>query len=423
MAYPSNTLDRVPKSSVFAIVIVLVFLIIKRSAAYMGFPPLWGGEITIIVFSCLFLRRKTISAFIDTQIGLVVFLFILLPIPYILYEINNASIKYIEHASVCYYAIFLFFGYAAIDSRRTNDFFIKIIYWGILFSTLHYIIANIIPLREITPKINGVSILGHNDSGYIHYVFGFAYCVIYFHTIKPVKLFVLLTVVIIAYLIHFQRAPILGFCGCAVILWVFRAIWHRRIMAWQYLLLLLFLGTIISLGVILNIYVPSFGIVEKVQNQKKLVISIFDESAGLEAKEGTKQHRLDMWKEVYEETAKKDLIFGQGFKEVLTSASFRHPHNSFLTIFGRVGLLGLSLALVIYIIFPGFVLSKINRATDAELKKSLLLFACFVPAFLSGALFGPTLESPYSALVCNFMYGVMLRVYCLSKGNAQYAWH
>jgi len=391
----------------------------------MGLPPLWGGEITIIMFGCLFLRRKTIASFLNTKLGFPVFMLILLPLPYILIDYQHAGIKCFEYASICYYAVFIFFGYASITSIDTSDKFIKIVYWGILLSILHFLISRVVPLQQITPSINGVSLLGHNDSGYIYYTFGLAYCIIYFNQIKKLKLIILLCSLVLAYIVHFERGPILGFTGCLLVLCMNVKVWYEKMSIGKISIIFVSIFLLVIIGVFISTHAPDLGLVSKIKQQKNLALSIFglSDNPNLRIQDGTREHRLEMWHDIYIDTIRKDFFFGQGFSEVLVEGAIRHPHNSFITFFGRIGTLGLSLAIYIYCFFPVFVFFHIRDIESQIMKKRLLLFLCFVPAFLSAALFGPTLEAPYSALVCNFMYGVMLRVYCLSKGNAQYAWH
>ena len=113
--------------------------------------------------------------------------------------------------------------------KKTQEFFIRIIYFGIVLNSLHFILAKIIPLQEITPKVNEVAILGHNDSCYIYYSFGLAYALIFGSRLGFHRQLMLWAAIIISYLIHFERAPVLGFLAVATILLFHRNIWYRGI--------------------------------------------------------------------------------------------------------------------------------------------------------------------------------------------------
>jgi O-antigen ligase len=407
----SNKRHTVTLASFIAVAIVLIFWIIKRSAAYIGVPPLWGGEISLIILCAFFLRWKTVACFLKNTTGVLVLFFVILPIPFVLLGYMESGIQSLEQYSVFYYAVFIFFGYAAIRNEKTQQFFIRIIYFGIVLNSLHFIVAKIIPLQEITPKVNEVAILGHNDSCYIYYSFGLAYALIFGSRLGFHRKLILWVAIAISYLIHFERAPVLGFLVVATILLFHRNVWYRGIDNRRFVTVGIILLLAAVLGGVFASYVPSLGLKEKFGMQKELVLSIFGQSRELKEKDGTREHRLQMWGRVWSDTVQKDAFFGQGFGHELTDADFRHPHNSFVTIFGRLGLLGLFVSIGIYIAFPVIAFMKVNKVANREHQKRLLLYCCFWPAFLSGALFAPTLESPYSALVCNFIFGVFLRNY------------
>jgi len=153
---------------------------------------------------------------------------------------------------------------------------------------------------------------------------------------------------------------------------------------------------------------PNSEFTKKTTLQLDLAISTISRSPNV-VRAGTKEHRLAMWKEVIDDTLKKDPVFGQGVKEPLVDVAFRNPHNSFLSVFGRFGIVGLVLAVIIYFVMPVDNMIILTHTHDTRLQQIMLLYLCFVPSFMGAALFGPTLVSPYSALVCNFVYGAYLR--------------
>ncbi|UCC22052.1 MAG: hypothetical protein JSW23_09635 [Planctomycetota bacterium] len=407
----SDSYRNITLASLIAVGIVLVFWVIKRSAAYIGVPPLWGGEISLIILSAVFLRWKTVAPFLRNTVGLLVLSFIVLPIPFVLLGYTQWGLQALEDYAVFYYAIFIFFGYAAVSNEKTQNFFIRMIYFGIVLNSLHFILARIFPLQEIAPKINDVALLGHNDSCYIYYSFGLAYALIFGSQLKFHSQLILWASIIIPYLIHFERAPILGFSAVVMILLFHRNVWYSGFDNRRFITIMAVLLLIAVLATAVASYVPDLKVKEKFDMQKELVLSIFGWSSELKERDGTREHRLQMWDEVWHDTLEKNLLFGQGFGHELTDVEFRHPHNSFVTILGRLGLLGLFISIGIYIVFPLAALMRLGKLINKQHQRQLLLYCCFWPAFLSGALFSPTLEAPYSALVCNFIFGVFLRNY------------
>jgi O-antigen ligase len=378
--------------------------VLRRSAAYFGIPPLYGGEITIILFAALFLRRDTLGAFCRNPYGLASIIFAILPLPYIIVQFRYAGTESIMYSSVAYYAVFLYFGYSIVSTTEKQKLFIRILYYALLFSNIHFLVSNVIPLKEVSPSINGVSLLGHSDSCYIYYGFGIAYALIFFDELGLTKAIVLLSSSILGHVLSTERGSQLGILGVLLVLVVFRKIWFKYDKRF-FSLLTLFGGSILAAGILI---VPQSAFAKKIGLQLDLFSSIFSNSENV-VRAGTKRHRLEMWNEIIDNTLKEDPALGQGVKGPLIDVAFKHPHNSFITIFGRFGIVGLFLALTIYFVMPAHNMMVLTRTNDPNLQQIMLLYLCFVPAFMGAVLFGPTLESPFSALICNFFYGAFLR--------------
>ena len=97
-----------------AIVLVCLFLVLGRSMAYMGIPPLYGGELTIILFSLFFMRLEKVQSFIKQPIGKICLFYLLISSFYIFVAFSNVGISCMRYSAVSYYAIFIYFGY--VDS-------------------------------------------------------------------------------------------------------------------------------------------------------------------------------------------------------------------------------------------------------------------------------------------------------------------
>lgn len=386
-----------------AVFIVFVFLVMRRSAAYLGIPPLYGGEITIIVFAILYSKRKTIACFVRNPLGFLSFVFVGLSIPYILAEYDDVGIQSVMYASISYYAIFVYFGYAIVHTQNEQQSFIHLFYYAILFSNCHALLGMFLPLREISPLINGAPLLGGGGSSYIYFSLGIGYAILYGQSLGRIKSTVLLLLSTVVYIIGMERGSMLG-----VISVIFLLLWYRKIW-WQYsssffvpaFFILVFSGLI-------SVYCfTNSEFTQNIKSQYDAAMSIVGKS---DFREGTRSHRLQMWEQVITETIREDPWFGQGFRDQLIDADFRlSPHNCFVEIFGYLGLTGLSLAIILYIFFPLLVAVRLKKSRSDCSKSHLLFYLCFVGSFYGAAFFAPTLVSPYSALVCNFVYGAFLR--------------
>jgi hypothetical protein len=409
-----NDLQSSDRGFWIAITIFLLFLVLRRSVAYFGIPPLYGGEITIILFAALFLRRDKLKAFCNNPYGLASLTFTVLPLPYIIVQYRSSGTASIMYSSIAYYAVFWYFGYSIISTIERQNLFISVLYYAILLSNIHFIFSELIPLAEMPPFINGVSLLGHNDSCYIYYGVGIAYALIFSYELGLTKTIVLLSSSILGHVLSTERGSQLGILGVLLILAIFRKIWFRYD-KFSLSSLMLFAGSILAIGIIIA---PKTAPVQKITLQLDLITSIFSRSQNV-VRAGTKQHRLEMWKEVIENTLKKNAVLGQGVKSPLVDVAFRNPHNSFITIFGRFGIVGLLLAIIIYFAMPVHNMILLTHVDDPKLQQTMLLYLCFVPAFMGAALFGPTLASPFSALVCNFIYGASLRCFDIAIQRSQ----
>jgi hypothetical protein len=339
-------------------------------------------------------------------VGFVSFIFVGLSIPYILAEYDDVGIQCIMYASISYYAIFVYFGYAIVHTQNEQQRFIYLFYYAILLSNCHALLGAFIPLREISPLINGIPLLGGGGSSYIYFSLGIGYAIMYGQILGRIKSTVLLILSLVTYIIGMERGSMLG-----VIAVIFLLLWYRKI--WllhtvSRITQMLIIGAVFStLFVILC--APKSLISQKITDQGYLFLSTIGDTPNLEGKSGTKEHRLSMWRQVITETIREDPWFGQGFRDQLIEETFRNPHNSFVSIFGRMGTIGLSIALVIYIIFPFWVAWRLRSFGHGPLNQHLLFYSCFVIAFLSYGLFSTALESPYCSLVVNFIYGAFLR--------------
>jgi O-antigen ligase len=134
---------------------------------------------------------------------------------------------------------------------------------------------------------------------------------------------------------------------------------------------------------------------------------------------GQDEDRLDWYQQVWKDTVvdSRTLMFGQGFGKPLIDYApdgvpVRQPHNSTLGVFGRLGLLGVS----VWLLFHGIVLARLVRLIrkSPELGSDtrdfvVWLFAFYVLAIIL-SLVQPTLEFSHCAIPLYFLLGVGLGI-------------
>lgn len=131
------------------------------------------------------------------------------------------------------------------------------------------------------------------------------------------------------------------------------------------------------------------------------------------------RYRLVWWRNVAQETLTTAPVFGLGFGADITKGFFqeyypttdpdfnpRSPHNIFVTMLGRMGLVGVVLLAAIYAALAGRTLSAARRARgDSTHDYTVTLHAaCWV--VLVCACFGVVLEGPMGAIPFWIMLGL-----------------
>jgi O-antigen ligase len=399
-----------------AIVVVCLFLVLQRSVAYMGFPPLYGGEITIILFSLFFIRVEKFRLFIKNPIGKICILYWLIALVYIYVAYNDVGINCMRYGAVSYYAIFIYFGYTLLDTKAKQKFFIKALYYAISFSIVHTLLCLVTPLYQLSPVINGAHLFGNLDQTAIYNILALPYTIIFWPKLGLKKSLIMGVLGLLSCFIWMNRATLLSIMGMSFLLILFRKIWLKSSVKNIYLFGIGF--TIVSFLFILTFFQNS-TIAKQIQYQGDLFTAIWSDSPNLPGKAGTKQHRLRMWTEIVTETLDSDPLFGQGYRDKLVDVEFFNPHNSFVTFFGRMGFMGLLLVLMIYFGIPIAIAKSLKAIKDKDYQSFLLFYLCFITSCLAVSLTAPTFESPYSALVCNFVFGGALRLYYLSVNKEQ----
>jgi len=132
-------------------------------------------------------------------------------------------------------------------------------------------------------------------------------------------------------------------------------------------------------------------------NLVQFLLSIFDSSISLGDTSGTRSHRLEMWRDIIRSVfdSPGTAIFGYGFEgnvlDIL-GVKFRAPHNGFVTILYRMGLIGL----VLYISFLNGIFKHVKTSVNYLPSKYKSLVAIIFGSFLGDTLTGTMIDSPFT---------------------------
>lgn len=116
---------------------------------------------------------------------------------------------------------------------------------------------------------------------------------------------------------------------------------------------------------------------------------------------GTRSHRIEMWLEIIKIVSSNPLtfLFGMGFKgEILDvlNVSFRAPHNGFISLFYRIGVIGLTFYLSFLFYLLRILREQFNSNKNNKIAAlNVILFGTFIGDILTGTI----LDSPFTQLI------------------------
>lgn len=132
----------------------------------------------------------------------------------------------------------------------------------------------------------------------------------------------------------------------------------------------------------------------------------------------TRTHRIEMWLDIinYNFRSLGSFLFGNGFSgEVgdVLGISFRVPHNGFITVFYRTGIIGL----IIFIALLISLITKFFRYTPNDnFSNSARIFGLtLIGSFLGDCFTGTILDSPFTLFV--FLCNLSLTMAFLNRRN------
>jgi O-antigen ligase len=148
------------------------------------------------------------------------------------------------------------------------------------------------------------------------------------------------------------------------------------------------------------------------------------------------QFRIVWWKTVFDETLRKGPFFGLGFGYDLTSsfmrayyptggedtATTRSPHSVWLTVFGRMGLVGLITFTLITVLMIREAMATARLVARRKVEPFNLAFWTGAIIILGSASFGVVLEGPMGGILFWTFLGLassQLHQYKLSVAEAR----
>ena len=409
------------------------YFILTKGFSYIGFHIgrfyIFISEITIFLslilhnfkFEIVKLFKHVISKWVITWVTLG---FILSMLNIYQYQLLSIARDY----AMVYYSIFILFGYAFYKNYKNLEksfkiigwFFIAHTFWGLFYPLRTVIVA-------ISPKLMGIVPLFNfqQDANSTLFVGGILYFLLVAKQYKWPKLLTLLMVVVqFCLLLIFQVRAV--YVGCFFV-FLFLFIMHKKSLVFKTAVILII---IFGIGFISNFEM------EGRRNRYDIVSarSILEEFASIftPRRSGTATFRLLWWKAIVNNSLNnpKLFFFGRGFGPSLAIGDYfevgeksrkgeefrglaKSPHNIILTIFGRMGAIGLLLWLGFNYVFFRYIVQGImisKRLNEYKICNNLAWIASFVLMVVWASIFGTLLESPFMAIPYFFFMGLGIAI-------------
>lgn len=407
------------------------FVLLNRGFGYIGVSvgpaPLLVGELTIAAALLLLPHGRVLPQFARDPMAAWLALWFLWGGLVLSLQLNALTFDVAKDASIVYYPLFLYFGYVVASFERNRKTILRVL--GLTFLLFLVYIFGFpwdVAIQDASPRVlMDLGLFGHYNTAYVHVLGGALFFVILGPRVFPRLaggICLALGALFLGTLLFVQsRAGVLGAVAC--------------------LGLLLFLGyrgrfVKLSLGLFVLAVLVAFANARGVTLQgwkapatldflSHMVETTFgagtDEyEAGLHA---TRESRFQMWRTAIEPNLASPaaFLFGNGFGDLLVDIELntgwikRSPHNSFVTIFARVGLVGLAIFVGLHQRFLSVVWRAIRRTRlrgRTAQRQTLSFLLVYYTAFTMGALFSVVYDTPYMAAPCYFAMGL---AYCIAR--------
>jgi hypothetical protein len=425
--------------------VLLGYALMGKGFAYLGFPPLFIGEIALLVGVVILLRTGCLVASLTTLPALLLGAAMAWVLVRTLPFVGVYGFDALRDSVIIMYGGFAFIVIALLleDGRRIET---VLRYYGILLASLPAMLVgflltkygmNYIPrLYASTPIVDiGASAVGTHLAGAMVFV------LIGYRKVSP--LWIVVWLATLALVAATNRGATLS---------VIVPVAFAMLMLGRFRLMLTTAVAAVGIFTVLLIvegpvgdYEDPRGSMERPVSAQQIVEnakSIIGQSG--EQTEGTKQWRLRWWEAIVDDTFHGPNFWsGRGFGINLADADgfaegagneqvsrygavrppTRSPHNAHMTVLARAGVPGLVLWALVLVSWFGMLTRSMLMARARGHKEwaSLFLFiGCYVAAILINAMFDVVLEGPMQGIWfwCLFGFGIgSVMIYRVQPGD------
>jgi O-antigen ligase len=400
---------------------MVAFLIIGYFAGNRGFAqlaivrPVFVGELALAILGTLFVLKALLARELPNlrvPLAALISAYLLYALVRFSFDVRQYKFEAVRDLAVVYYAAFFFIAYQ-LGKKSTARAFIE--RYMTVAVVAHAVVAALFTFAPSVLQTNLV-IKGAPlffQKGDLTITFS-AVCIFFVANrnrvfgLRWLRLSLLILLVTCAAL-GIARAAILALICVSVLLWISG---QRRVFAYAAAGVAAALMTVMFITAAGN----SVNDSEQVMLFKEKMASMFDFTGKYKyqtdlgtMKGGNNEFRRAFWKTMIEQTTRTNPIFGLGFgydflpqfESYYARGSWeglRSPHNYFVTVYGRMGVVGLLIfgAIVVLMVRHAFVAAVMVRtrrmaATDFS-------YWCGALVLLISGTFGVVLEGPMGAI-------------------------
>ena len=395
--------------------VLLGYAVLGRGFAYLGLPPLYIGEITLLTGIVIFWRTRCFAGVLTTFPALLLAAtmgwVLLRTLPFI----DSYGIDALRDSVVVMYGGFAFIVTALLleDGRRVN----KIVqYYGafvnIYIPTTPFIFVAGRYIGDSLPEIPGTGVpflqLQPTDLA-VHLAGAAVFALVGFREVTRLWLVFLLAGLAVTGAV--ARGPML-----AEVLPITAAV--LLLGKWRQLTLISMAGLVVFwvayvVEPVFYDYAEASSSIERPISTRQVVDNVMSIAGqGGEQTEGTKEWRLQWWTMIIENTVfgpnfwtgrgfGLNIALADGFGRLHFNPPLRSPHNVEMTMLARAGLPGVVLWLAIVVSWLGMMIQAMRTARrrgETEWAGLFLFLGCYAGSIIINASFDPVLEGPMQGI-------------------------
>jgi len=408
----NNRQGRIPGGLIwFPLLFCLIgYSVLNRGFAYIGYSPFFIGEFTLLFYLLSLNHGIYFPKFLGTNAGKIWFAFFTYNLVIFFISATHGPSESIRNSVIWVYTLFFYIGYyygkKLIDAEAIGRFENIL-----LFISLAMILSNLLyPLNEYLKEAtsflyNGEALLGNAST--VHALFiGFVFYLFFVKKLAFRALWISLGFFTMVIFVQ-SRAAMLGVLAVMIYVFLFDNYRYFLKRAKVALIILVLIGTAyFASGITLKGHRGEASS----SSIKDSIYSIFTESSDASL-QGPREDRLNWWTDVLKRTCSSatTFMFGLGFDEILNdrmdtpSTIIRYPHNSFLSVFGFTGIVGLSL----YLSLAAIIFLKIYKSSRSGNEIPVLRwYPIFAIGYFVSAFFSTVFEAPFHSYVFWVLSGI-----------------